>query len=158
MPFPSLVICEKQEKIARSLIPDSIALGNSSFGRFFAKKLNLPLLERRPVEWREMQLGVVHHFTGPRLTDEASGGSGSNAVSGGKAVWAKGLEVSEAAKAKKAEAKEREKKRKRTKEEEALVEDGREIDDLFAGVVSEKPKKKKKRVVGEGQEEAADVE
>lgn len=51
-----------QEKIARSLIPHATALSTSQYGRFFARKLNLHLLERRPDEWRHAQLGVVHHF------------------------------------------------------------------------------------------------
>ena len=33
-------------------------MGNHEFGRFFARKLDLYLLERRPDEWREKHLGV----------------------------------------------------------------------------------------------------
>lgn len=48
-----------QEKIARSLIPDANALASSQFGRFLHGKLNLHLLERRPDEWRQKQIGVT---------------------------------------------------------------------------------------------------
>lgn len=48
-----------QEKIARSLIPDANALASSQFGRFLYGKLNLHLLERRPDEWRQKQIGVT---------------------------------------------------------------------------------------------------
>lgn len=51
-----------REKIAKSLIPHATALGNSQYGRFFARKLDLHLLQRRPDEWRESVLGVRHHF------------------------------------------------------------------------------------------------
>ncbi|KAK4689724.1 nucleolar protein 9, partial [Tremellales sp. Uapishka_1] len=62
-----------REKIARSLIPEATALSNSTYGRFFAKKLNLHLLQRRPDEWRELQIGVVHHFAhegGPKQRNQ----------------------------------------------------------------------------------------
>lgn len=42
-----------REKIAKSLIPHKIDLGNDEYGRWFGKKLELHLLERRPDEWRE---------------------------------------------------------------------------------------------------------
>lgn len=51
-----------REKIAKSLIPHATALGSSQYGRFFARKLDLHLLQRRPDEWRESVLGVRHHF------------------------------------------------------------------------------------------------
>ena len=47
-----------QEKIARTLIPEATSLGNSEYGRYFIRKLDLWGLERRPEEWREAQLGV----------------------------------------------------------------------------------------------------
>ncbi len=51
-----------KEKIAKSLIEHKLDLGGDQFGRFFAKKLELHLLERRPEEWREKVIGVEHHF------------------------------------------------------------------------------------------------
>lgn len=47
-------------------MPHAIALSNSRYGRFFYKKLNLPLFQSQPKEWREVQLKVVHHFYGPK--------------------------------------------------------------------------------------------
>ncbi|KAF8637726.1 hypothetical protein AX14_010277 [Amanita brunnescens Koide BX004] len=44
-----------KEKIARSLIPHDRDLAASYYGRFFARNLNLQLLQRRPDEWRAMQ-------------------------------------------------------------------------------------------------------
>ena len=44
-----------QEKIARSLITKEQALAASFFGKFFARNLNLYLLQRRPEEWRNLQ-------------------------------------------------------------------------------------------------------
>jgi nucleolar protein 9 len=44
-----------QEKIARSLIPQEQFLAGSYYGKFFARNLNLYLLQRRPDEWRTMQ-------------------------------------------------------------------------------------------------------
>lgn len=59
-----------REKIARSLIPSATQLGASQYGRFFARKLDLHLLDRRPDEWRETVLGVRHHFAHQK--DEAA--------------------------------------------------------------------------------------
>ncbi|KAJ7265839.1 armadillo-type protein [Mycena haematopus] len=44
-----------KEKIARSLIPQEQFLAGSYYGKFFARNLNLYLLQRRPDEWRAMQ-------------------------------------------------------------------------------------------------------
>ncbi|KAF7313483.1 hypothetical protein HMN09_00504200 [Mycena chlorophos] len=44
-----------KEKIARSLIPQESFLAGSFYGKFFARNLNLYLLQRRPDEWRTMQ-------------------------------------------------------------------------------------------------------
>ncbi|CAA7270741.1 unnamed protein product [Cyclocybe aegerita] len=44
-----------KEKIARSLISNEQDLAASFFGKFFARNLNLYLLQRRPDEWRNMQ-------------------------------------------------------------------------------------------------------
>lgn len=51
-----------KEKIARSLIPHATMLGTDRYGRFLAKKLDLHLLQRRPDEWRQAQIGIKHHF------------------------------------------------------------------------------------------------
>lgn len=47
-----------QEKIAKSLIGDANTLASSQYGRFFASKLDLHLLDRRPDEWRKKHTGV----------------------------------------------------------------------------------------------------
>jgi nucleolar protein 9 len=128
-----------QEKIARSLIPESIKLSNSQYGRFFARKLNLHLLERRPDEWREAQLGLKHHFAHekeaqqqfarpaatekpavPPVKDEAAADDDDAAPVEGK-------------------------KRKRSKGDKS-VEDKETavIDELFDTVIEKKKKKKKK--------------
>jgi len=44
-----------KEKIARSLIAQEQFLAGSYYGKFFARNLNLYLLQRRPDEWRTMQ-------------------------------------------------------------------------------------------------------
>ncbi|KAA1466051.1 ARM repeat-containing protein [Dentipellis sp. KUC8613] len=43
-----------KEKIARSLIPHETRLAGSFYGKFFARNLNLYLLQRRPEEWRSL--------------------------------------------------------------------------------------------------------
>ncbi|KAH6888360.1 armadillo-type protein [Coprinopsis sp. MPI-PUGE-AT-0042] len=44
-----------KEKIARSLIKHEQNLAGSFYGKYFARKLNLFLLQRRPEEWRNLQ-------------------------------------------------------------------------------------------------------
>ncbi|PPR04002.1 hypothetical protein CVT24_010495 [Panaeolus cyanescens] len=44
-----------KEKIAKSLINKEHVLAASFYGKFFAKNLNLYLLQRRPEEWRNLQ-------------------------------------------------------------------------------------------------------
>jgi nucleolar protein 9 len=44
-----------QEKIASSLVAHEQFLAASYFGKFFARNINLYLLQRRPDEWRELQ-------------------------------------------------------------------------------------------------------
>ncbi|KAJ7229049.1 armadillo-type protein [Mycena pura] len=44
-----------KEKIARSLFSQEQFLAGSYYGKFFARNLNLYLLQRRPEEWRTMQ-------------------------------------------------------------------------------------------------------
>jgi nucleolar protein 9 len=44
-----------QEKIARSLMPHEAFLAASPYGKFFARNLNLYLLQRRPDEWKTLQ-------------------------------------------------------------------------------------------------------
>ena len=50
-----LIFWPIQEKIARSLITKEQVLAASFFGKFFARSLNLYLLQRRPEEWRNLQ-------------------------------------------------------------------------------------------------------
>lgn len=47
------VVC--QEKIARSLFTHEQFLAGSFYGKFFARNLNLYLLQRKPEEWKELQ-------------------------------------------------------------------------------------------------------
>uniref|UniRef100_A0A8H7Y237 Nucleolar protein 9 n=1 Tax=Psilocybe cubensis TaxID=181762 RepID=A0A8H7Y237_PSICU len=44
-----------KEKIARSLVSQEQALAASFYGKFFARNLNLYLLQRRPDDWRNLQ-------------------------------------------------------------------------------------------------------
>jgi len=44
-----------KEKIARSLIPQEHFLVASYYGKFFARNLNLHLLQKRPQEWKDAQ-------------------------------------------------------------------------------------------------------
>ncbi|WVQ85259.1 hypothetical protein IAT38_007424 [Cryptococcus sp. DSM 104549] len=51
-----------KEKIARSLIPHLTELGGSQYGKYFIRRADVGLLDRRPDEWREKMVGVKHHF------------------------------------------------------------------------------------------------
>jgi nucleolar protein 9 len=53
-----------QEKIARSLVPHEHTLLGSEYGRYFARKLQLHVLRRRPDEWKEIMSGTS--ASGPR--------------------------------------------------------------------------------------------
>lgn len=44
-----------QEKIAQSLIPHEQTLAGSFYGKFFARNLNLYLLQRNPEQWKTIQ-------------------------------------------------------------------------------------------------------
>lgn len=57
-----LITVTGQEKIARSLIPFVTELGGSQYGKFFIRRADIVLLNRRPDEWREKVLSVRHHF------------------------------------------------------------------------------------------------
>ncbi|TFK56028.1 ARM repeat-containing protein [Heliocybe sulcata] len=46
-----------KEKIARSLITHEQFLAASYYGKFFARRLRLPLLQRMPEEWKALQAG-----------------------------------------------------------------------------------------------------
>ncbi|KAF9468782.1 armadillo-type protein [Collybia nuda] len=46
-----------KEKVARSLISHEQFLAGSFYGKFFARNLNLYLLQRKPEDWRNMQAG-----------------------------------------------------------------------------------------------------
>jgi nucleolar protein 9 len=48
-----------REKIARALLPHEQALAGDAFGKYFARRLKLHVLRRRPDEWREMQVVPV---------------------------------------------------------------------------------------------------
>jgi len=45
----------QQEKIARSVIPHEYTLAGSLYGKFFARRLHLTLLHRKPEEWKVLQ-------------------------------------------------------------------------------------------------------
>ncbi|WVR05940.1 hypothetical protein IAU60_002966 [Kwoniella sp. DSM 27419] len=51
-----------KEKIAKTLIPHQIALGQSQYAKYFIRRAEISLLDRRPAEWREKIVGVKHHF------------------------------------------------------------------------------------------------
>ncbi|KAH7103039.1 ARM repeat-containing protein [Auriculariales sp. MPI-PUGE-AT-0066] len=52
-----------KEKVARSLLPHENFLTGSHFGRFFARIINLSLLQRRPDDWRAMQTAKAREAT-----------------------------------------------------------------------------------------------
>ncbi len=121
-------VSHHQEKIARSLIPDSIKLSNSQYGRFFARKLNLHLLERRPDEWREAQLGLKHHFAHEReAAQEVEQGPGKD--------------VDADADAENSGYKKRKRKRDKVGQDDPAT---AVIDDLFGAVIDKKKGKKSK--------------
>ncbi|KAM5532714.1 hypothetical protein V8D89_013606 [Ganoderma adspersum] len=60
-----------KEKIARSLIPHEHTLAGSFYGKFFARNLNLHVLQRDPERWKSLQVAVK---------DSAAAASGSNAT------------------------------------------------------------------------------
>ena len=107
----------REEKIARSLAPHATALSNSQFGRFYANKLKLHLLQRRPEEWKQEVINVRHHFAHQK-----------DAVAAPVAVVASGDAAEQAE-----EVQGKNEKRAREKDE---------IDTLFAG--TEKKRKKSK--------------
>jgi hypothetical protein len=51
-----------KEKMARSLLPEATALGNSQYGKYLARRMRLFELKTRPDEWKEAVLGLRHHF------------------------------------------------------------------------------------------------
>ncbi|ORX36012.1 armadillo-type protein, partial [Kockovaella imperatae] len=59
-----------KEKIGKSLIPHAHELSGSQYGRFLAQRLDLHLLQRRPVEWRQKHVAMQkpHQST---VNDEA---------------------------------------------------------------------------------------
>lgn len=127
-----------KEKIARGLIPQAIALSNSQYGKFFARRLNLHLLQRRPDEWREAQLGIEHHFKHQETNAPRS------AIQAAALAYASRNQVS-LQQAGVAESEDKvEKKRKRENAEEVGESETKAIDDLFAPVIKEKKKKSKK--------------
>ncbi|KAI0313257.1 armadillo-type protein [Amylostereum chailletii] len=54
-----------KEKIARSLVTQEAFLSGSYYGKFFARNLNLYLLQRRPDEWRNLQTSKTSQPTKP---------------------------------------------------------------------------------------------
>jgi nucleolar protein 9 len=109
------------------LIDQHNTLSESQYGKYFARKLNLPLLQRRPQEWKELQLGVVHHFHGSRLQDKGG------ATQGFMASRQQDDKTSSAVSSEKPS-----KKRKQKADDETAV-----IDDLFADVTEKKVKRLK---------------
>nr|XP_019015013.1 uncharacterized protein I206_01101 [Kwoniella pini CBS 10737]OCF53794.1 hypothetical protein I206_01101 [Kwoniella pini CBS 10737] len=61
-----------KEKIARTLIPHIIVLGQSQYAKYFLKKAELSLLQRRPDEWREKIVGLKHHFAHQKKISQQS--------------------------------------------------------------------------------------
>lgn len=116
------------------MIPHATVLSTSQYGRFFARKLNLHLLERRPDEWRHAQLGVVHHFAHQK---RAAGGKTAGITSAP-------IQVDSTPAPEDADAVARAEKKKRKREAKAAdaIEGGDEIDALFAA----EGKRSKKKV------------
>ncbi len=58
-----------QEKIARSVAIHELSLLQSSYGKYFMRHLNLPLLRTRPADWKKRQatpINVPQKATGKR--------------------------------------------------------------------------------------------
>lgn len=124
-----------KEKIARSLIPHQQTLSASYYGKFFARKLQLTLLQRKPEEWKAMQ---SRETVGAQVVDsnsqvqkqhnvpvETKPNKDSTGTS--KGVHTAGVEGQEMEGDEGGKEKKRQRKRKREEE-------GDEIDALFAGV------------------------
>ncbi|KAJ6567278.1 armadillo-type protein [Mycena vulgaris] len=67
-----------KEKIARSLINQEQFLAGSYYGKFFARNLNLYLLQRRPDEWRTMQTDRNRPAELPKVSAPPSQPSGAS--------------------------------------------------------------------------------
>jgi nucleolar protein 9 len=48
-----------KEKIARSLLPHEQTIAGSEYGKYFARRLKLHILRKRPDEWKDMQSTVT---------------------------------------------------------------------------------------------------
>ncbi|KAH7888091.1 armadillo-type protein [Phlebopus sp. FC_14] len=59
-----------REKVARSLIPYEQFLAASFYGKFFARNLNLYLLQRRPEDWKTLQADSKASTSTPQPTTE----------------------------------------------------------------------------------------
>ena len=104
------------------MAPHATALANSQFGRFYANKLKLHLLQRRPDEWKQEVIGVRHHFAHQK---DAVAAPAAAQVSVPASADANGPEG------------EVKKEKRKTRE------DKDEIDSLFAGAEKKKSKKRK---------------
>ncbi|KEI41361.1 uncharacterized protein L969DRAFT_85139 [Mixia osmundae IAM 14324] len=62
-----------KEKIAISLIPHHQTLQSSHFGHYFVRKVEVPLYQRRPSEWRNKMIQKVPGWTPASGTNGAAG-------------------------------------------------------------------------------------
>ncbi|KAK2464918.1 hypothetical protein APHAL10511_002994 [Amanita phalloides] len=114
-----------KEKIARSLIPHDRDLAASYYGRFFARNLDLQLLQRRPDEWKNKQVERKRQKEAEQQKEENR-----------EPVQDKSQGV------------ERETTKKKRKRESRVREDEEEIDSAFSDV--SKKTKKESALHGEG--------
>lgn len=128
-----------REKIAKELAPHVTTLGGDPYGRFFLRKMELVLLNRRPDEWKEKVIKLKHHFAHQTA---APAKQAQATVTTANTTAPTSAETDASVKTKK--------KRKSTTEDgeaasgaPAEEQGAAEIEELFASV--EEPKKKKKR-------------
>jgi hypothetical protein len=144
-----------KEKMARSLLPEATALGNSQYGKYLARRMRLFELKTRPDEWKEAVLGLRHHFAHQK--DSAKPKPGLGAQSHVQRTFPQAL-VSEKVDAEDPSARapadagtsdergeeKKGKEKKKRKKSVVVDEDKDEIDDLFK-TVEQKTSKKSRR-------------
>lgn len=60
-----------RKKIARSVVPHEHFLAGSMYGKYFARKLNLHLLQRKPDQWRDQQSATKAAASHPTQSNPA---------------------------------------------------------------------------------------
>jgi nucleolar protein 9 len=126
-----------QEKITRSLIPQESFLAGSRYGKYFARSLNLYLLQKRPEEWKDLQAAKAKKEKGnapsatskPAATTQPAAAKQAGDPASLKSQSGEGTQHGE---------KLSEKTKKKRKREESSMD---EIDEVFANAFGKKVKK-----------------